>query len=168
MFCSKCSSGDIQKASLVYESGITHSTSRSRGRGIGFGPGGIGVGFGGATTKGVHVSATAQRVAPPFKKPIGWPIAISIIALFVMLASMPSALSTAFFSLLVAGVAGFVTYQRIAWNRNMFPPLLERWSQSYLCKRCGTMMIPLSAEPIQVSSQAQFSVDSAQQPALSD
>ena len=151
MYCAKCNSDNIQKLSLVYESGITHTTSRSRG--IGFGAGGIGVG--GATTKGVHVSANAQRAAPPRRRPIFWSIAIAILGLMFAIGFSSQGMGMMLFSLLVAGISGFLAYQRIKWNGTVYPGLADHWSRSYLCNRCGAMTIPVLEQPNRVAAQAQ-------------
>lgn len=168
MFCSECNSGEIQKVSLVYESGITHSTSRTAGTGIGFGAGGIGFGIGGAKTKGIHVNATAQRVAPPSKASILWPVIVLIVAVWLSLVIFSSAGSQAagvgwFFLVVFGGISGFIIYRRVTWNRNVFPSLADQWSRSYLCNRCGSMMIPIVAQSTPVSSQSPPAVGTTEQ-----
>ena len=167
MFCSECNSGEIQKVSLVYERGITHSTSRTAGTGIGFGAGGIGFGFGGAKTKGLHVNATAQRVAPPSKASIKWPVVVLIVALlsfWILYASAGSqSVGFTWLFLVFGGISGFIIYRRVTWNRNVFPSLADQWSRSYLCNRCGSMMIPIVAQSTPVSSQSPPAVGTTEQ-----
>ncbi len=110
MYCAKCISDNIQKPSLVYESGITHTTLRSRG--IGFGAGGLVLAA--RRRREVPTLAPTRSAAPPLRRPI----AIAILGL--IFAASHLGVSMTLFSLFVAAISGVVAYQRIKWNGNMY------------------------------------------------
>jgi hypothetical protein len=64
LLCQSCHGSAIRKLSLVYESGLTFTSSSMAG--VGGGLGGVGIGVG--RSKGTHVTAVAMKAAPPLKK----------------------------------------------------------------------------------------------------
>lgn len=138
MYCSQCNSGDVRKLSLVYESGLSHTSSRTTGMGFGLG-GGIGVGA--AKTHGTSLTATAAKAAPPQKRPLLWPIIMLLI--FGLWGIEPHQQA----ALIVALIAAIIIVNRYRFNTQQWPQIYDRWDRSYLCERCGAMMIPVMQQP---------------------
>jgi hypothetical protein len=152
MFCSKCFSPNIQKLSLVHESGVAHISTSSSGVGVGVGVGGVGVGVGGGSTRGTHVSATALRAAPPPRKQTSAAVWVLI---FVVAALIAFANHAYLFAVLfLGGVAlGVVAIRNVGlYNRSTWPQLYAYWDASYLCQRCGEMGPPVTSEPKAVTT----------------
>lgn len=155
MFCSQCQSDQIQKLSLVFESGLSHIQTRSTG--VGFGMGGVGIGA--AKTRGTQVTATAAKAAPPRMRALFWPIvALIIFGLMGMGANAHA-------WLIAAAVAAVVIFTRAKWNREVYPSLYDTWNRSYLCGRCGSMMIPQMSAP-QIVQTPQPAVQTFEQPGV--
>ena len=96
--CGSCGSEDIQKLSVVYETGTSNIDARTTGSstGLGIGRGGLGVGtaFNSSRTRGTQTTELAKRAAPPKRKAgAGWIVAGIIGAL----------IATAF-----TGIIGFI------------------------------------------------------------
>lgn len=138
MYCTQCNSGEIRKLSLVFESGLSHTSSRTTG--VGFGLGG-GLGIGSARTHGTAVTATAAKAAPPQRRPLTWPI-ISLIV-FGLWGLAPHAQAM----FVLAAIAAIIVFNRHRLNTQVWPGLYDTWDRSYLCERCGSMMIPAMQPP---------------------
>lgn len=138
MYCTQCNSDQLRKLSLVFESGLSHTSSRTTG--VGFGLGG-GLGVGSARTHGTSVTATAAKAAPPRKRPLTWPIIALIV--FGLWGTTPKSYEM----LIVAVIAAIVVYNRYRFNSQVWPGLYNTWDRSYLCERCGAMMIPAMQAP---------------------
>lgn len=152
MFCSQCQSDQIQKLSLVFKSGFSRIQSRSTGAGFGMG----GIGIGAANTKGTQLTATAAEAAPPQPQPLMWPVLSMIVFALIGLGA------TTHIWLAVAAIAAVITFNRAKYNREIYPNLYAKWDQSYLCMRCGAMMIPNNRAP-QLVNERQPAVETIDQ-----
>lgn len=136
--CGSCASEDIQKLSMVYESGTSRIDARTSGTSTGFGVarGGLGVGtaFNSSRTRGTQMSELAKRAAPPKAKlAIGW-IFIGLFGSFLVAALLGIGVAILFVAL-----CGFLAFKGFKYNGAVFPPLRATWEQSWLCHRCGTI-----------------------------
>lgn len=153
MECSKCQSEDVQAVPVAYHSGVTNidTTSKSGARlGAGIVGGGLGVGVlgGGKTkTKGVSVSNLSQQLAPPVPMASRWGKigCLSLLAVAVLEpvgSAVNSTLGSILFLLALAG-GGYWLYHSIdkarKYNRDVFPGLMDTWSRSWFCLRCGNV-----------------------------
>lgn len=139
MQCVKCNSDNVQKLSVIFQSGTQNinTTSRTFGSGIGFGNGGGLLGVGSASTKttGQSQSHLAGIASPPKKKKYDIPLLIIFFAIVALVANI---ISGAFFILpLVAAVLfGYRAYQ---YNKTQWPPKYQEWSNSWHCNKCGVI-----------------------------
>lgn len=137
--CKACESENVQRLSVIYESGLSDINTKSRAAGIGFGRGGIGVGVGRSKTSGTSQTAASQRAAPPPKKkylkPLLW-IALASVILAITFGSKSNIdQNLVNITWLVASI-GWVVYA-IHYNMNKWPPLKTVWDNSFLCNRCN-------------------------------
>ena len=137
--CPSCHSENIQKLSIVYESGISDINTTSKGTAVGIGSGGLGIGVGAKETKGTSQTAASQRAAPPLKmkylKPIGFILVLFIIvSIFIDTHSniIKSILSYGFMASSIAWI-----YYAFQYNKKTWPPLKITWDRSFLCNRCS-------------------------------
>jgi len=118
MTCGNCTSADIRKLSLVYESGLTF----------------VGVSSGGKTIRGQNMTAVSLKAAPPARRGlVGWFLLFFLSAIFIQ------------FSLwwilgAVVGLGKFV--EHLMWNTRTYPILYRQWDAAYMCERCGAMGEP--------------------------
>lgn len=154
MQCAKCTSSDITKLSLVYESGLSHINTRTSGVGIGIGRGGIGVGVGGGRTRGTQISTTAAKAAPPAKQRYGKRMTFGVIlALFgLSMFSARGGIGGGAMFLLVGAALIWSAVTAMRWNSNAWPGLYQAWDSSYLCGRCGYMGAPRGAQQINTAN----------------
>jgi hypothetical protein len=139
--CASCSTTDIQKLSMVYESGTStiSGTTTGTSTGVGIGRGGLGIGtaVNSSRTSGTQTTELAKRAAPPEKKfGAGWigiGVAVGIVAM---------AIGGIVIALVVIGGSVAVAQPGIRYNRDVFPSLRARWEQSWLCHRCGAIFQP--------------------------
>lgn len=136
--CPKCGSEQVQALSLIHGAGT--STGRTFGGGFGMtGDGEIGAVQGAAFTS--SQSALSQRAAPPEQKAISGLLGLAVLLLIggVAIGSMTD-------RTLVGVVAGFAMFGLVAflafdgpvaYNREEWPRLMERWQRTFMCGRCG-------------------------------
>jgi hypothetical protein len=140
--CTSCGGADIQRLSLVYQSGTSdiQTTTRGSSTGIGFAGGGrlgVGTAVSSHKTRGTQMTELAKRAAPPAKSmAFGW-VAIGIIAAIIL-----SALNSGFLAVLALAGCGFLAYRGFTHNANVYPGLKSAWEQSWLCHRCGDTFTP--------------------------
>lgn len=142
MICAHCGSPDLQKLSLVCESGISHISTTTAGGGIGIGAMGIGVGVGRGQTRGSQVSQIALRAAPPrpWNSSAGaWAVIFFIVTIISFFKGWYQA---GFIVAILTILAGWVSRNVFRYNREVFPRLWAEWDASYLCLRCGLMAPP--------------------------
>ena len=135
MKCTNCGSDNIQKLSLVHESGT--STINTTTVGAGVGTGGIGVGT--AKTSGTQATNLSARVAPPPHPQglvAGFGIFFPLLWVFFLF-RVPWIWFWIVWctAMVLAACADWQAYQ-------IRPQFLEKWERQYLCWRCGTTMEP--------------------------
>jgi hypothetical protein len=139
--CSSCQSDNVQKLSLVYESGLTQLNGKQSGVGVGLGSGGVGLGLGSSKIKGVNQSLLSQKAAPPARKK---PLKVALyylVAVFIVGGVFNGAQIIAW-GLFIAGALH--AYANYRYNKIVFPKLYGEWDAQYLCQRCGTIAVPSS------------------------
>jgi predicted RNA-binding Zn-ribbon protein involved in translation (DUF1610 family) len=158
--CPRCGSEQVQKLSVIYESGVAVVDTSSVGFGVGATRQGLGSGFGAAATRGVQVTALAAKAAPPARRntgrPFTWMFVCGCMGLFFYWSNStgflrelggnyPSVAIVSCFA--IAIIALLVLVSNALWNSVEWPKLYERWDQRYICTRCGTMLIAEVTEP---------------------
>jgi len=138
--CTTCSSGEIQRLSMVYEGGTSKvdTTTRGSSSGIGFAGGRVGVGssVNSSRTRGTQMTELAKKAAPPSKKLAFMWIGIGLVAAIVV------ALFAGGFgimTLLILGGSGYLAWLGFQHNANVYPGLKDAWTKSWLCHRCGAI-----------------------------
>lgn len=143
MKCPKCESENTQRLEVTFNSGTQNISTSSNSTGIGIGSGGrIGVGLGRTKTSGQSQSILAQQVAPPAKKSLKWSAIGIAIGLVSALPSLSAGTVSAFLSGVViltiwSGISGYFFYSRFQFNSKEWPGLHQRWSESWICHKCG-------------------------------
>ena len=145
--CPNCGSLTIQSLDLVYQSGLSHTTSTAESSGIGLGAGGIAVGGVLTDSKGIQQTELSRRAAPPPNVIATHPAllvgCVGLIVSFVVGGTVGSTLEAGKWSLLIT-VAGVVLL--LAFHRRKDGPRelayrssLAKWKRSAMCLRCGHM-----------------------------
>lgn len=154
MYCGQCASDQLQKASLVYESGLSFINTTTTGVGGGFG----GIGGGVGRTSGTQVSAISAKAAPPRKAKVVGPIVFFFVMLMI-------ALSGSLYFLIIPALTGIFIVRGISYNRSKFPGEYATWDALYMCHRCGAFTKPTFVNP-QLVAQAPPSVTTLDHPSL--
>ena len=138
--CPQCHSDNIQKFEIVYNNGVSNSSSSTIGVGY---AGSFGVGT--ATTTGVSVSNLSQSVAPPSKKGYFGTFIKGIVLIAVIQLILGAAINSSFAAIMswicFAGLIYWMYKNVYLWNRDVFPKLISEWHNSYLCLKCGNRFI---------------------------
>ncbi len=134
MNCPSCQSENTQRLQTAYEYGTQDISTQSTTGGIGLGRGGIGIGAAKTKTKGQSQSITAQKAAPPAKKPYKWPLIILAFGLFAM--GQKDGIP---FGLLISVTAGWFIYSRFTHNSQVWPGLYAEWEKGWMCHKCGNI-----------------------------
>ena len=126
--CPKCGSSDIQRCSVIYQSGtVGHSyTSRSGDYNV--------------ETSGTESTALAQSVAPPAKKETHWGgmIVLGLIGAECFIEDFW--ILGIIFALAAIGL--FMGNQEASdYNDKQWPRDYKDWQNSWLCHRCGHYFI---------------------------
>jgi len=147
--CPACKSENIQRLSAVYESGISNVHTQSSGVATGHG---VRVTATTNTTGTVQTSAS-RRAAPPTKRSI-IRLIISIGAIFMLINGVFAIIIGTFlknshnFTELAAFISAAVFCIMIGaqwlkkathYNKNIYPILMRKWNDSYLCNRCNNI-----------------------------
>lgn len=136
MKCPKCESENTQRLEVAFHSGTQNISTTSNTAGVGIGSGGrIGFGGGVTTTSGQSQSVLAAACAPPAKKPYKWPL-IGIL-LGSQLFSIIGGIGGVVTALAVVGISGYLVYSRFQFNSQNWPKIYQRWTESWLCHKCG-------------------------------
>lgn len=111
--------------------------SDTLGLGIGWSPGARpAVGFVTSRTHGEEISEIGAEAAPPAKLPVFWPATMAIAFIFI------GADPHMHIYWLAALIPAALLAVRIHFNTETWPRLYDTWDASYLCYRCGKVMIP--------------------------
>ena len=147
--CPKCSSTDLKKVSLAFQSGLYRTDARTRLRGVVVGEGGPNVVVGRATTRGIQQTELSKHISPPakwsYKKLIRWSAIVSFVALVVYVRSVmsgpapASSLPVTLYAILAP--AAFISIVAVFWkhNHSTYQRQYAHWNQSLICERCGTV-----------------------------
>lgn len=139
MKCPKCNSENVQKLSVIYESGTHNIDTQSDtvGGGFAWGSGGGSVFTGGATTRtsGTQQSILADRATPPQKR--------SYILCFVFFVG---GFALMYIEVVLWGILfvigsivwGYFVHQ---YNTSTWQKLYNDWSASWHCNRCGELYL---------------------------
>lgn len=132
--CPVCGSENVQRYSVVYQSGVSNVTSNSFGVGY---AGKFGVGT--VKTNSVSVSAMASSTAPPVKASVEkefllWLFIAFVIALMIG-SVLPNVISDIKWVALL--LAPYMAYKKYRWNQEVWPQLYEQWTRSWICLKCG-------------------------------
>lgn len=165
--CTKCSSKNVQKLSLVHSGGVVNvnlnSTGTTSGIGVGVGTGGLGVGVGvGKTstqTTGTQQSQLSKQFEPPtlllpdcflamvalyFVGVVGLMLAL---ALGFYVNSLLLMVLGLFFAVIAAFFAHKLVYQLLVpdWEvqkaKERYQYAKLEWDNSFLCQTCGGVFI---------------------------
>jgi predicted nucleic-acid-binding Zn-ribbon protein len=140
MKCPKCESENTQRLEVAFHSGTQNISTNSSSTGFGIGSSGnIGLGVGRTQTSGQSQSILAQQISPPAKQPLKYPIIGIALGGFVTYTTLTTTLdvSTIVVGLLIAGISGYLFYSRFQFNAEKWPSLYQRWSESWICHKCG-------------------------------
>ena len=140
--CPQCGSQQIQKLSVIYESGTSDISTTTNHAGIAIGKGfSIMPLFGRSRTSGTQQSQLAQKAAPPARFSLSRTIAST--ASIVVVGGIVAAIflgTWAFWllALLVCGYTAFAIKQGLTYNKNQWPKAYQDWERRWMCHRCGT------------------------------
>jgi hypothetical protein len=149
--CPNCRSTDLKKASLAYQEGLQHVSTRTRLRGVVVGSDGPDVFVGRATTKGTQQTENSKALTPPKKWSYAKLFGRSTLA-FLMCgwivfylntitnnSSSVSSLPLTVFALLSAFLLVVIFF--LYWNHNhsTYPRKYAKWDRSFICNRCGVV-----------------------------
>ena len=152
--CPNCRSTDLKKASLAYQEGLQHVSTRTRLRGVVVGSDGPDVVVGRATTKGMQQTEISRVLAPPTKwsyiKLIGWAVVVFLSVGWIVFymntvvknSSSVFSVPLTIYTVFSAGV--FVAFVLVYWKHNhyTYERQFGRWDRSFICQRCGAVSQP--------------------------
>lgn len=126
--CPVCDSENVQKCSVIYQSGISSSNAATLADKFV------------AVTKGVNMTALAQSVAPPAKKENSWFLTV-VCALATLLFLDDD--NKLMFLICLCGTGWFLKENLDTYNYNekVWPDLYDTWLHTYLCHRCGNVFV---------------------------
>lgn len=140
--CQSCGGDDIQKFNMAYLSGSSTFSSTTSATTKGFWDV-FPTSTTSAYTSGQQISGLAGMLAPPQpKRAKGWIIG-GCVALFYA-----PALIGAFpiqGSLILGGIlllCGYNVWRIRRYNATVYQPAYDRWTQSWICNRCGEIFRP--------------------------
>lgn len=126
--CPVCKSENVQRCSVIYQSGISSSNAATLADKFV------------AVTKGVNMTALAQSVAPPAKKEDSW-FWTGLFACFAFLFWDNGNVGLFLFFLCVTGWFLKINFDTYNYNEKIWPTLYDTWLHSYLCHRCGNVFV---------------------------
>jgi hypothetical protein len=130
--CDECRSGDLRHVPLLYEAGVSYVDATTTGSALGR----TGVSIGVARTRGMKTTALSARLAPPRAK--GW-VGRLLLALSLAIVAM----SAGWYVLLILSfVFAASAIEAKRYTEQQFPQQMDRWSRSFMCRRCGWIGIP--------------------------
>lgn len=143
--CPKCGTqGCFRTFEMLHREGTSVVNTKSGTTGIGVGGGALGIGFASTRTAGTSQSQLAGIVAPPepdtsYKAKYVIGLIVGIVAM-IAFQSSPDLVA---FALIIPIIAGIVwgTRARHEYEKNVWPGLVQRWRNSYMCTCCGATRI---------------------------
>jgi len=135
--CPKCGSAEARRLSLIYQEGLSIINTSSSTVGSGFGGGGAAFGSASTHTTGRQQTALSKQAAPPAKKhTILWSMAAAVFGIGALGNLSSPGLGT-LIAIGIAAVAVRFALQAKKYNADVHPGLHQRWTQSFMCNRCG-------------------------------
>lgn len=142
MNCPKCKSENVQTLQMVHNQGTSISSSESKTHAGGFLD--IIPSVKAKTkTSGVSYSKLALKAQAPEKKKI------IVSGGIVILAALLFPLQFESFSIIsllihvgIIGICGKITYDRLKFNKEEWPALMNEWENSWMCHKCGSIFQP--------------------------
>jgi len=137
--CPSCGSDNTQRLQIIHEGGLKFQNATA----ISGGAAGGAFGEAGAlisTTRGTQQSVLSMRAAPPAQKRVGcvaW--TLLIIEMIMLFTGQPTAIVI---GLIAGGLTIAYMVSQTRYNSKEWPPLFERWQQTFMCMRCGKPYIP--------------------------
>lgn len=141
--CGACKSENIQKLSLVYEGGLSHTQGKETGIGIGLGSGGAGAGIGSSKYKGTNQSLLSKNAAPPTKRNLLKVGFFYLLGAWLVYQFAPGNLAVVLLLVIGGGIHVFMNWR---YNQNTFTGLYHKWDSSFLCLKCGEISLPMQEE----------------------
>lgn len=135
--CPSCQSDNIQRLSVIYESGLANIKTTSTGAGMGYGGGRGGMVGGTQETTGKSQTVASKRAAPPEKQTYLAPLAFLFVLFFILGLMVDSALIHTLLNVGFLLAAGWWIYYAFQYNKKTWPPLKQAWDSTFLCNRCG-------------------------------
>jgi hypothetical protein len=137
MNCPKCSSENVQKLSVIYQSG-THkinTSSTTVGGGYMSGPG---IGMGSTTTTGKQQSIMAKMAAPPPKRSYA-PSLMAILGFLMVVVNLDNGGTYGFLGLAIIAASIVWVYFAYQYNTGEWKQKQSIWQASWHCNKCGEM-----------------------------
>jgi hypothetical protein len=150
--CPNCGSDNTQRLQIIHEGGLKFQNASSVSGGAAggaFGEAGVLL----STTRGTQQSVLSMRAAPPAQRRVGcvaW--TLLIISIIMLFTGQPTAIVV---GLIAGGFTIAYVVSQTRYNSKEWPPLFERWQQTFMCMRCGKPYIPSAAATDALTAIAQ-------------
>lgn len=141
MQCPTCRTSNTQRRSVIYANGTHHSSTTV-----------TSVGGRSAYANSFSQTPLAAACSPPLKQSTKWSeglfVAFLMPALFLVLIGIATGFTASLLKMVILmvvmfspfwGLALFVTKRRQKFNKTVWPELFRRWSNSWLCMKCGAI-----------------------------
>lgn len=165
--CPQCGGSEFKKFSLLYDENRSVLNSKTKALGVGYGPGGLGVGVGGATTSGVSMSDLAKRVAPPNRAEmaknddsVALGMIVAFVIAFLVYATVSLGWAVIAFVVSAFGAALVLGLRQAPAVETRYKAAFSKWSNSYLCLRCGATVSRTAEGRLQGMPQESPELDS--------
>lgn len=136
--CPNCHSDQIQRFEVAYTSGLADTSSTTVSGGV-LGMRVLGIGGAVSKTKGTSQTVLSAKTAPPSKKGyIKSPLIVGLIVGAIAGGVLNSEIA---FNIGFLLSAGYKVYKAYDFNNNIWPGMMERWRNSYICSRCGNTFV---------------------------
>jgi hypothetical protein len=157
--CPTCQSENVQKMSMVYESGMSSIDANATTGGINGGGGGFGIG--GARTKinGNQQTELSKKANPPVKKKTIRNAFLYFVGIFIIPALINNVLhiNNQTIQVLVGicylALGAYHVFTNIKYNMTIWPKLHETWDKEFMCLKCGVIFVP---NMVRIPKEASF------------
>ncbi len=126
---------------MIHAGGLSLTEGDTKGVGISLGGS---LGFGVAKTTAATQTALSAVAQPPSKKKIsGWAL-LGILMAFGMVSAgsqAPDGVGQVAAGVIIFALLCYYIYRVLTFNSREFPQLQARWERSYMCERCGTVVV---------------------------
>ncbi|MFA7656516.1 hypothetical protein [Acidithiobacillus thiooxidans] len=137
--CPYCHSGQTQKLSVAYASGLSKIDAWVSGAAIGSG----GYDIAGGKVTGNLQSVLSQNAAPPAKAGIFGPVLMITATFFILdlMVSWPSLANDVLNILWIPACIAWILWA-LRHNRKVWPRQYKDWDSYFICLRCGMRFCP--------------------------